>query len=470
MYSRIAVAVAATLTAGTALAAYDPITGPAPDLSIVVAGSSAFKTAFVNELNNNVCDSNGKTTFSASGSLGFFAYACTTKTGGAVPAALSGKNTVFYLRTEGGSGNGVFPFAFSPNKQIKRLSLDSGCTGGPPSYTCAVSSYTFAGDVAGANSSLVADFVDVGISDTEPAAFRGENVPDTSNSPYPTSTESYSLGATRMSTQPFAAQIFGVAVGTGSANSTSDTAIDAYFTSGAASLSDTTITGILSGNIPVWSRVPKPDNSGAVTATNKQIVVCRRDVGSGTQVGASITFDGAGCGTSARTFKSSNVLVNNATQGVLDCIDYASSSNQADANAIKTNRVGILGANATLSHANWVKVNGVAPNGFAAQADAAIGNYKYWTVSTYQYSTTPGNAFTADEKTLVDGIFGNIEKVATLSGLASNLMGVPGLSGNPAKTVKVTAPATNADPAVVFLTNAGATSSSPNDTCKPYAN
>src|ERR1700722_6884802 len=106
-YSKVAVAVAAVLGAGSALAA----TNPNYTLSLNIAGSSAMRDAVLNEFQTVLCSSGtvAGPFVSAKEAPGvespdFRALTCTL----AQPSSLAGTVVAVYYRSEGGSVFGIF--------------------------------------------------------------------------------------------------------------------------------------------------------------------------------------------------------------------------------------------------------------------------------------------------------------------------------------------------------------------------
>ncbi|HUO80677.1 MAG TPA: substrate-binding domain-containing protein [Steroidobacteraceae bacterium] len=401
---KIAVAVTAALAAGSA-SAYDPTTGTAPFVASVVAGSSALRNGFANEMKNTFCAGAADYSTFISSSSDFRAYSCTLTSTASVPTTLRNQTAIVYYRSEGGSFVGVGPLALS--QQVKRLKIDSNCvkattnTVAPFAYTCPVSGYVYASDTGTGN--LVNDTVELGISDEEPAALVGENLPDLTNSPFDTS----ALDVSTITPNQVLAQGFAVAV-----NTSGDAGVAAV-----TNLSSASINAILQGTYSNWNQVPKADNSGFVTANNVPITVCRRDVGSGTQTMASIFFYGVTCNSSAGAFGAPNNVVNNSTGALVTCLQN------------HNNSIGYLAWNNTLTNAQYISIDGVAPTlqGFAA------GTYKFGSTA---YFNNPG-AYTVSANDAL--LFGAIIKTASTpsklpaiggtAGLGNNLTGLIGVNG-----------------------------------------
>jgi hypothetical protein len=133
------------------------------------------------------------------------------------------------------------------------------------------------------------------------------------------------------------------------------------------SLSSTSIQSIVQGTYQTWSQVPEVGPASDPAGT--QIILCRRDHGSGTQTFASLTFTGTECGLpNIGTYQAENgttVIVNGTTGNVKTCVNGHAGS------------IGFVGLTGNLPGATDTfkieAVDGVAANGH----NAAAGYYKY---------------------------------------------------------------------------------------------
>jgi hypothetical protein len=294
----------------------------------------------------------------------FRAYSCTLNNTADVPASIRGRNAIVYYRSEGGSVYGVGPLA--KNTQVKRLLVNGGCVAAaaPTFGTCNVTGYNLATD-GFTSGNLVNSLVDLGVSDVEPARFVGENWPSASAlGSQPTTAQ---IGA--ISSQTATGTVFGILV-----NST--LAVD--------DLSRQDVASIFTGTYGDWGQVA--DATNGVDASGP-ITVCRREQGSGTQVGASIYFNSQGCPVGLPFVEQpagpifGNTVVENGTSTTMNtCV------------STNTGSIGIQTYTATApTGTKWVTINGKLPGKVAA----ALGDYDYWFESTFnkdEVINAPGKA------------------------------------------------------------------------------
>jgi hypothetical protein len=354
IFSKLALAVGATLAASSAFALVDQNT--AYSFSLNVAGSSAFRDSFKTQMGTTLCQDSVVQFTASSGD--FRAYGCTVKT-----SVTLSNNTTFtfpantpilvYYRSEGGSVFGVGPIA--KDVQEMRLVVDSTCTGSGTAYTCA---NTYNGlDLDTGSGHMVKDYVQLGVSDVEPDQFKGENYP-TSGFLAPVATNPR---ANMRKVDSAIGQAFAIYVNTSLTGSAATPLV----------LSKQDITSIFSGLYSDWSQVPLADGSGFLPAGS--IFVCRRDVGSGTQAGASIYFNDQGCSKAGYTFTSGN-QINNSTGAMLTCINGHAGA-IGIANIQSQAKVGVAGT----TPMSIVNIDGMVPS----VLNAANGHYDYWFEATF---------------------------------------------------------------------------------------
>jgi len=350
---KIAAALAAVCAGGSAYALPPNATY---DLSLVVAGASAQRDTFRQEF-TAICQAATLNYYQASptGNQDFKAYSCTLNTSG-VPASIAGRNAIVYYRSEGGSVYGVGTLA--KNIQVKRLVVDANCTQVAPGTTnahgnCPVASYNLTTDAGTGN--LVNSLVDLGVSDVEPSRFVGENWPAAGTSALgaqPTNTQFNAI-----SSQTATGTTFGIIVPAG-------LAVD--------DLSRQDINSIFTGQYGTWDQVAATNNT--VDATG-DITVCRREPGSGTQVSASIYFNGQGCpaGYPFVTAPSGPLFEN-------PVVENGTSSSMSTCVSSRAGSIGIQTYTATPpAGTKWVTINGQAPSKLAS----ALGDYDFWFESTF---------------------------------------------------------------------------------------
>jgi hypothetical protein len=352
---KIAAAVVVAMSAGSAAQALVPTA--TVDLRLYVAGASAQRDTILQEV-TNICQPATQHNYRALPTAGqdFRAYSCTLLNAAPVPANLRNKNVIVYYRSEGGSIYGVGSLA--KNLSVQELQVNATVCPGPtytvaPAFNdCNVSGFDLDSDTV--TSGLAKHRVDLGVSDVEPTRFVGENWNVT---PFlgaaPTGAQLSAITA-----QTATGTVFGVAVN-------SALAIE--------DLSTQDLTSIFSGTYGDWSQVAATNNT--VDASG-EIKVCRREVGSGTQVAMSIYANNQGCNaagypfvTEPATLNFGNPVQHVTTTGLMGtCI------------AGHPGAIGFLTYTATPpAGTKWVTLNGKTPGKIAA----ALGDYDLWFESTF---------------------------------------------------------------------------------------
>lgn len=403
-FSKIAMAVAASLTGGAAFA-LPPTT--AFDVKLVVAGSSAFRDPFKTEL-QALCSDTIDAYATQSGGPDFKAYTCTLNS--SAGTGLNGLKAIVYYRSEGGSVWGAVTAhkTLASGTSVNRLDISSACTG-PVSnvYTCSVTGYDLLTDASVTN--LALDKVGLGIADVEPAMFVNDNLPAV-----PT--------AVAVANRPSATKLAGQAF-----------AVYANSSLGLTSLSKQTLTSIFSGAITDWSTVPNAAGTGFVTATSTPIVICKRDVGSGTQVGADIYFNGTNCLSGSVPFAASSLPLNNSTGAETTCIGSAANPGAIGYAAIQ---------NSVPSGTSIINLDGITPS----RVNAANGTYGYWFELVAAKPTTypadvAGTPSLAKGGTLATTLMNRVKAAATVPASPNNsIFALPGGSNSIALPVSSSNP------------------------------
>jgi periplasmic binding family protein len=351
-YSKVAVAVAAALGSGVAVAA-----NPTWSTSLVIAGSSAMRDAVANEMQTVLCGSGFTSFVSQAGAGGSFdtpdfrAYTCTLSS--SLPSPLGGASVIVYYRSEGGSIFGVFGNSVlngGTSLQINRLNPGpSGGTecsdgGGVLLGISQPTSATVTADTQNTTngSCVTKDTVQLGISDVEPAAFVGENYGSEYtfvNYPQPTVSQLNSLDKGTLIGEAYAAIVSNQAGGTAIFNTAGG-----FATTG---LTTQELATIFAGKTTDWGNVP---SAKALGTAGGAITLCRREPGSGTQTVTSTHFLGTTCGAAGVAFDTptsgngNTVIEGFATSDVLTCVQ-----NHAGSIGLVTLQTAakITGANAT---------------------------------------------------------------------------------------------------------------------------
>ncbi len=424
---KIAAAVATALIGGQAFAL--PAT-TAFQYSLVVAGASAQRDFWANDIKTNFCQGGGTdyTLYKAADPAitvaglqpDFQASTCTLASSGAqaanVPASLQGKTAAIYYRSEGGSVFGVAGLVKGPaantktapgTLKIKRLVLDGNCG----ASTCPVHSYSDATDSAtgAAPNNLVDDFVELGVMDTEPTLFVGVNWPTGFNfGGAPLSVPAVSDITAQLGTtvNRVNGQVFSVIVNNSLAN---------HPTFVNNSLSRQSLQSIFSGAYETWDQVPE-----AGTAVATPITVCRRDKGSGTQAASQIFFLDQGCNSSATAFVTAtttgnldSVVENNSTTALENCVI-------GDAGGI-----GFRSHPGTSASYNIVGIDGTAPSA----VNAATGAYPFMYETTAYKNKAIVTAGSADDL-FIGTLLSHAQSAAFLPAGANvkSQLGLPGLN------------------------------------------
>jgi hypothetical protein len=320
-YSKVAVAVAATLGTASAFAA----TNPNYTLDLTVAGSSAMRDAVIAEFTNVLCTSgtvagpfvSTQGTPAPSGeNPDFRALTCTL--GANAGSTLSGTVTALYYRSEGGSVFGIFGNpSLNAGTALPINRLNIGPAGGAQPASFAVFETVAQLEADTQTGAVIKDTVDLGVSDVEPAALIGENYgSEYTFIPYAAPTKA----------QLTAVPNFGPVVGEVYAPIVSNSGGTAGFASSTglstAGLTSQELATIYSGGVTDWSLVP----SAAAAGGSGPITICRRDAGSGTQTVTSAHFlstncsPGGGLPFANAATAGVTVITNFATGDVLNCV------------------------------------------------------------------------------------------------------------------------------------------------------
>ena len=392
---KICAAVGAALAMSSGAFALNQTNTAAAPIQLVVAGASAARDTFSAEF-QALCQPGTIDLYrvSAASSPDFRAYSCTLLNAAPVPTAIRNTNAAVYYRSEGGSVWG--PGSIAKGLQIKKLVVDGGCAApGFPNFGDCPATDTLATEAATGH--LANATTDLGVSDEEPAMYRGENWVGGALGTEPASGVLESL-----SRSTGFAQTFGVLVNT-------SVPVD--------NLSKQDIASIYQGAYSDWSQVRNQATGQALPAG--QITVCRREPGSGTQVSAGVYFLNQNCGISAEPFVAAPIgpagnPVNElaSTSGLEVCVS-------TNPGSIGPN---IFKSSGLQPNTKYVSIDGTAPS----KIEAAGGHYPYWFESSF--SKRPGLAGNAN--TLADLLISRARAVAGIPGTSASAFAVPGVSGN----------------------------------------
>jgi hypothetical protein len=392
---KICAAVSVALMSSSGAFALNQADTAAAPIQLVAAGASAARDTFQAEFTAN-CQAGTVNLYRAlpTANQDFRAYSCTLLNAAPVPVAIRNTNATVYYRAEGGSGWG--PGSIAKNQQIKRLVVDGTCTlvASPGFGDCAVAGYTLAAD--GGTGHVVAATTDLGVSDEEPAMYRGEN-----------------WVGLALGTEPAPGVLEALARSTGFAQ-TFGILVNAA--NPATSISAQDAASIYQGGYFDWNQVQDQVTGNALPA--QTITVCRRENGSGTQVSAAVRFLHQNCGTASEGFvvqpagPNGNPVVENTTTTTLEtCV--AGNPGAIGPNIFK---------NPAPTGTKYLAIDGVAPS----KVNAARGTYDYWFESSF--SKRPGLAGNANA--LADFLIARARAVAGIPGTSASAFAVPGVSGN----------------------------------------
>ncbi|MBB4846086.1 hypothetical protein HNP55_004640 [Paucibacter oligotrophus] len=455
---------AAALVASSAFAA--PINVDAPGtVRIYMSGASAVRAALGSVVLNDVCGglaNNSATiynaTYDAAGgfkTVGNF-WAVTCKLPAAKLGLAAGTDVAFFKSDAGGSAQGVFPVYFGTARPFAEV---TACTTG-------------SGQVFGSCPGTRMAVPSLGMSDVEPAMFKGSNVPtdplDAADDNYPLDGLSPAQIAA-LKVTPVIQTVFGVAVNTNLYNdmfakqglsAVKDNAGGACTTSSSdeqciPSIGKAQARTFFAGQANNWTLV-----SGNAALVDSQVNICRRVNGSGTQAAANLMFGDLPCGsapqpsaiwdvstsaapddmsssasTTAGGLSIANYLVANmggaatgpmpsgslfvfegpGTGDVVSCMNQAQKSGgYAIGHISKENAPGSN---------SWkhVRLEGAVANG----TNAKQGRYDYLFESTIQYNKSAFAALTANQRAFITGFTAEVAKPSALATLsAANQAGV----------------------------------------------
>jgi hypothetical protein len=480
----IALAAAAACCA-PAFAAPTVSVDAAATVRIYMTGASALRNSVFGLVLNDICGTsaaNASTTLynvtEGSGGVPSFSgnnWAITCVLPAAKVGLAAGTALAFFKSDAGGSANGVFPVFYQDTRpQVQPVPL-AGCT------TTAIADRAYTG--CPVTRDVVPYF---GISDLEPAVFRGANVP---NDPLDAEDDTYPSGGLTsaqialMQVTPVVQTVFAVAV--------NRKLYDAMFTkqnisakkdnAGAACTNASTdencipsvgyaeARSFFQGTETNWKLLVREDNPS--TGANEgdalidsQVNVCRRVQGSGTQSAANLTFFGVGCNSgagspadwsySSSASPSASSSLTNATEDGRSFAQYFIDNMGGGAgtgpmpvgtqlifegpgtgdvrncltaaNKAQGYAIGHVSRENSEATADWkfVKLEGAVPHRDKLKA----GQYDYAYESTVQYLKTAYNALSTQQRAFITGFTSEIKLPNALVKLPSaNQNGVAAL-------------------------------------------
>jgi hypothetical protein len=194
---------------------------------------------------------------------------------------------------------------------------------------------------------------------------------------------------------------------------------------GISDISSADLTAIMSGATTDWSHIPKTAADGAagpVTATPTKIILCQRDLGSGTRSSADIVFTGDGCNPYGAAISNTYIPLgasndNFSTPDELACV-------QANANSI-----------GYVSVDNFSKAGTTYPNVKALTLDGRTASNAATATGSYQYaveaSINKNGAYapSANETAFFGRMVTDLQALATAP-QSAQVNALPGHAGN----------------------------------------
>jgi hypothetical protein len=376
-YPMIAAAVTVALgAAGYADAVPSLLQASAAPVQLVIAGSSAAESSVASAVENNICGGVANTLVvqSKGGSGNFFAFSCNTTA--TITGVTTGTLVTIYYRTEGGSVVGALPLV--QNKKILRLNLadTTNCaTTGAATASCSVTGVTAtAGTTDSWTGGLTQDFVQLGVTDVEPAQLTNGDFPSNYSAAVFGTATAAQLKA--LPTSRIFDQVFGLAVNTTGGGFPADTGTGIS----GVSLSKEAAANILTGSYSDWSAVPDAKTFTSVTSAPVAITRIDREPGSGTRTATNIFFLNYQCGTTNSIQSNPGEQLNFSTadeltqaNGIAGAIAYASIDQILNPSNL-----------AKWPNLALVSIDGVTPSTQAA----AAGAYGFWFEATFVPNTT----------------------------------------------------------------------------------
>jgi hypothetical protein len=402
-YPMIVAAVAAAVASGYANAAVPTLAqANAPAASLVIAGSSAAQAGITQAITNDLCGGavNTLNLKSSGGSGNFTSTSCFTAI--AIPNLAANTLVTVYYRTEGGSVVGALPIV--TNKQIKRLNI-AGCTTSGGTNTCTVNGVTSqTGTTDAWTGAVVADTVQLGVTDVEPALLVANDFP--SNylpAAFGTATPAQMKA---LPTVRLYDQVFGLVV-----NKSGQTFSQVNLTRESAA-------NIILGNYSDWQNVPDAITGAPISSAPSEITRINREPGSGTRTSTNVFLFGYHCG--------SAVSMPNPQPG--EVVNFSTGEEMTAVNSTPGS-IAYASIDQILNPANGTKftnvvlasIDGVAPSNQAA----ATGRYGWW----FEATLVPETGVTGGSLALSQYLQTNLPKLANLPAIP-DVLAIPGIGGN----------------------------------------
>jgi hypothetical protein len=426
-YPLIAAAIAAAFAGHYASAAAPTVsTAATSTATLVIAGSSAAQSSIANSVENDICGGASNTlVVESSGNKNFYAYSCNSAN--AVGTIASGTLITIYYRSEGGSVVGALPVA--NEVQIKRIDLsNTSCSSSGNTGTCPISGVTSVNGPADSWSvSTTSAFVQLGVTDVEPAQFHDLNYPSNySTTAFGPHVSAGTFGG--LAKSPAIQQVFGLGV------NTSGVTLNTTANGSGVNLSRESEANILLLNYTEWFDIPDAVTGAPIaTASTNPVTRIDREPGSGTRTSASIYFLNYGCGSTSGIANASTTEALNYATG--DELNAANATPGAIAYASIDNL--LPPKNTSYTNLVLATLNGVTPSTLAA----AAGEYDYWYEATLiDNNTTVSGVATQDANAqqIAGFLISDVPKLSKAP-IAADVNVIPGKTAfNTAGTVPLT--------------------------------
>jgi ABC-type phosphate transport system substrate-binding protein len=393
---------------------------PAANTDIYASGASAQRTFWSKDLQGSFCGAGTLQTFkyfdsSLAASVAqpdYQAFRCTAATSASVtslPAGITaGDVLTLHYAAELGSVWGV---AGSINTSLTRAQLDPGAstlcttTATANTFNCAGSGFTRSSD-SGGGTLMVQHASDILLYDVEPTLFTADNWPTASAGETNTDGNSADFTVTKLSPAPTAAQLAALLTTAAPINGQVFSIIGTPLASWSlTSLSRSSLRSIFAGQYSNWNEVPEV---GSNDTTGTAITICRRDHGSGSQVSASVFFEGTECNQ-----KGAKAFVSDTTYpSVLGTFNLFTNASTADVKTCIANHspaIGLVSLGTSAAYTTF-NIDGIQPNAHNAAAGLYQDAFETWGLNNNSHA---GN--TAEAQTLITNLLSDAEQEVKLS-------------------------------------------------------
>ena len=420
---------ALALVGGQAFALSPAASAAATTVKVYVSGATAMRNIIGGLFTENCVAGTLDVYYSGIGTFSNFAFTANgdahrvyTCTLAATSPVLPGQDVAFYKSDIGGSGQGVFPVHARTARGFLNLNSCGARAATVPNYVCTGESPT---------TGVGAIVPSAGVSDLEPAMFKGINVPkDDASYPIDGLTEDQ-IG--ELTVSPLFQTVFGVAVNTAlrdamqTAQGLSPIGDTGPQPSISRGLAATYFSGGLLDPSVGYGWQPLVSATDAKRAT--RVNICRRADGSGTQAAANaafLQFPGGASALNIATRANSDagltqavttpnttgkafVYEGSTTGNVIACLGGAQ-DNGAYA-------IGHVSAENDSTGAKWrhVRLDGIAPT----RDNTKAGLYDYYFESTMQWNNTQYATLSPDQQTFLTNFAAFAQTPAALTRLST---------------------------------------------------